>query len=112
MSATSVCSAWMFFFFKQKTAYEMRISDWCSDACSSDLHVCTIGNIAVADAPDDLRLGQIDQIVIALLVVAEPAIARIVLSRKPGALDLGRSEARRVGKECVRTCRSRWSPYQ
>src|SRR3546814_4275221 len=29
----------MFFFFKQKTAYEMRISDWSSDVCSSDLSV-------------------------------------------------------------------------
>src|SRR3546814_8669647 len=28
---------WVFFFFKQKTAYEMRISDWSSDVCSSDL---------------------------------------------------------------------------
>src|SRR3546814_7560402 len=28
---------WAFFFFKQKTAYEMRISDWSSDVCSSDL---------------------------------------------------------------------------
>src|SRR3546814_5122406 len=28
------------FFFKQKTAYEMRISDWSSDVCSSDLRVC------------------------------------------------------------------------
>src|SRR3546814_1733306 len=43
-----------FFFFKQKTAYEMRISDWSSDVCSSDLgflviddqHGCT-GNSAV-----------------------------------------------------------------
>src|SRR3546814_2260132 len=32
------CSCvWCFFFFKQKTAYEMRISDWSSDVCSSDL---------------------------------------------------------------------------
>src|SRR3546814_10258498 len=30
--------AYFFFFFKQKTAYEMRISDWSSDVCSSDLH--------------------------------------------------------------------------
>src|SRR3546814_8298443 len=30
-----------FFFFKQKTAYEMRISDWSSDVCSSDLATCT-----------------------------------------------------------------------
>src|SRR3546814_3342670 len=29
---------YLFFFFKQKTAYEMRISDWSSDVCSSDLH--------------------------------------------------------------------------
>src|SRR3546814_19437535 len=30
----------LFFFFKQKTAYEMRISDWSSDVCSSDLSSC------------------------------------------------------------------------
>src|SRR3546814_4026977 len=30
----------LFFFFKQKTAYEMRISDWSSDVCSSDLYHC------------------------------------------------------------------------
>src|SRR3546814_12155498 len=33
----AVCSVMVFFFFKQKTAYEMRISDWSSDVCSSDL---------------------------------------------------------------------------
>src|SRR3546814_6063127 len=32
-----------FFFFKQKTAYEMRISDWSSDVCSSDLYVAGVG---------------------------------------------------------------------
>src|SRR3546814_1743959 len=32
------CYVCFFFFFKQKTAYEMRISDWSSDVCSSDLH--------------------------------------------------------------------------
>src|SRR3546814_8482412 len=32
-----ICNAFFFFFFKQKTAYEMRISDWRSDVCSSDL---------------------------------------------------------------------------
>src|SRR3546814_4257181 len=37
-SVDSVCiSFYVFFFFKQKTAYEMRISDWSSDVCSSDL---------------------------------------------------------------------------
>src|SRR3546814_10703405 len=34
-----------FFFFKQKTAYEMRISDWSSDVCSSDLHGTDAGGI-------------------------------------------------------------------
>src|SRR3546814_3128309 len=36
MFASLVC-CFLFFFFKQKTAYEMRISDWSSDVCSSDL---------------------------------------------------------------------------
>src|SRR3546814_927249 len=36
----------VFFFFKQKTAYEMRISDWSSDVCSSDLHVERVGDAA------------------------------------------------------------------
>src|SRR3546814_4968638 len=42
-----------FFFFKQKTAYEMRISDWSSDVCSSDLH--SEGWEALRDLPDDLH---------------------------------------------------------
>src|SRR3546814_2087164 len=45
-----------FFFFKQKTAYEMRISDWSSDVCSSDLQgmvllVCILGGIGTAGVP-------------------------------------------------------------
>src|SRR3546814_5901231 len=35
----SYCTRFVFFFFKHKTAYEMRISDWSSDVCSSDLDV-------------------------------------------------------------------------
>src|SRR3546814_7486799 len=38
----------VFFFFKQKTAYEMLISDWSSDVCSSDLRLGGIGDVAVA----------------------------------------------------------------
>src|SRR3546814_10748260 len=41
----------MFFFFKQKTAYEMRISDWSSDVCSSDLHA----HVALPVLPNDDR---------------------------------------------------------
>src|SRR3546814_4776016 len=36
------CLFYYFFFFKQKTAYEMRISDWSSDVCSSDLYNCVL----------------------------------------------------------------------
>src|SRR3546814_5593548 len=36
----------LFFFFKQKTAYEMRISDWSSDVCSSDLNLLLTGEVS------------------------------------------------------------------
>src|SRR3546814_8535039 len=39
-----------FFFFKQKTAYEMLISDWSSDVCSYDLHQVLVARMADADA--------------------------------------------------------------
>src|SRR3546814_9983219 len=86
---------YLFFFFKQKTAYEMRISDWSSDVCSSDLDR-GIAVRPVADQRDDPRL-------------VERRLHRIALDRA-GLVRL-RSEERRVGKECVSTCRSRWSPY-
>src|SRR3546814_1709103 len=81
----------IFFFFKQKTAYEMRISDWSSDVCSSDLALRAAAS-AIMFAPR--RTSSIG------------ASGRITApySRE-------RSEERRVGKECVSTCRSRGSPY-
>src|SRR3546814_6844858 len=91
-----------FFFFKQKTAYEMRISDWSSDVCSSDLMILFDGQVPEAILEDDRHLVGIfgDQ------------MAR---NRDAGRLrlegDIERSEERRVGKECVSTCRYRWSPY-
>src|SRR3546814_3539080 len=45
---------WCFFFFKQKTAYEMRISDWSSDVCSSDLQYPRVGRGA-APPPEGIR---------------------------------------------------------
>src|SRR3546814_4197552 len=86
-----------FFFFKQKTAYEMRISDWSSDVCSSDLQTALKG--AHFDSPAALQSG----IAKALGAEAKSIMADQLISR--------RSEERRVGKECVSTCRSRWSPY-
>src|SRR3546814_1842809 len=44
-----------FFFFKQKTAYEMRISDWSSDVCSSDLHNAIRKAVGLVTDPNDPR---------------------------------------------------------
>src|SRR3546814_5135213 len=90
-----------FVFFKQKTAYEMRISDWSSDVCSSDLGLSLVTVLAAA---------------------APATMVRVTGTARDGRLDLrptilaavallARSEERRVGKECVSTCKSRWSPY-
>src|SRR3546814_7782405 len=104
------CSFVFFFFFKQKTAYEMRISDWSSDVCSSDLRsgakgrVVHMGRQIMIGQP---FLGSGDEF--AMLVVAMQHAAAECLQ---GTRDhQTRSEERRVGKECVSTCRSRWSPY-
>src|SRR3546814_8539823 len=88
------------FFFKQKTAYEMRISDWSSDVCSSDLRIGTIAAIYVVPTVADRILDRVVAGAAVDRVVAEAADQRIV-----------RSEERRVGKECVSTCRSRVSRY-
>src|SRR3546814_2461750 len=50
-----------FFFFKQKTAYEMRISDWSSDVCSSDLHQKADG--AAVHAKDRQTTPLVEQLV-------------------------------------------------
>src|SRR3546814_11760572 len=97
----------------------MRISDWSSDVCSSDLSGATadlasgaveVGGIkvlaarlegfdakALREAVDRLKQQLGDTVV-------------VLAGASGGMADLVRSEARRVGKECVRTCRSRWSP--
>src|SRR3546814_12833347 len=100
----------------------MRISDWSSDVCSSDLakhHLAPPKELARLRAPavligvepedaahDQHGDGQIG-------VPAECELVDEVVHRAPswsmGRLDaLLRSEERRVGKECVSTCRSRW----
>src|SRR3546814_10474464 len=99
----------VFFFFKQKTAYEMRISDWSSDVCSSDLESESnnMGREAIEHASqDELRSLQLDRLKWSLA----HAYNNVPHYRKAFD-DAGRSEERRVGKECVSTCRSRWSPY-
>src|SRR3546814_18036250 len=104
------------FFFKQKTAYEMRISDWSSDVCSSDLQSSAV--YARSGLPRRLRLLAMTKIFTAPAIRA-PVPRYATASRRwgsgsfaPGRRCCGtRSEERRVGKECVSTCRSRWSPY-
>src|SRR3546814_16709687 len=88
----------------------MRISDWSSDVCSSDLNVeqglsVDLGEgrlrgaerqfLGVELRDRDRQVGILDH-------------RAFVLERDPANR---RSEERRVGKECVRPCRSRWSPY-
>src|SRR3546814_7884521 len=89
------CDHVYIFVFKQKTAYEMRISDWSSDVCSSDLpgqhqfrERLSVDPWKRATADGDLILND-----------CAACFRRV------------RSDERRVGIECVSKCRSRWSPY-
>src|SRR3546814_17659560 len=86
----------------------MRISDWNSDVCSSDLGHGLVGDRADAAVeiiglrPDPFEIRRI------ILVEEELEVFGPV-----GVVGVGehRSEERRVGYECVSTCRSRWSQY-
>src|SRR3546814_3173223 len=107
----------MVFFVKQKTAYEMRISDWSSDVCSSDL-LYSLGR-----ARGDGRRRDLSSTELFLVSrIEEPptldnptqiphSLMKAVAVAARHLTKLGRSEERRVGKECVSTFRSRWSPY-
>src|SRR3546814_7424253 len=97
-----------FFFFKQKTAYEMRISDWSSDVCSSDL--TWGGMLAFFEAIGNGDVTAMAQSM-ATVGMTRETVDVAALARDIERLQERRSEERRVGKECVSTCRSRWSPY-
>src|SRR3546814_12179713 len=119
------------FFFKQKTAYEIRISDWSSDVCSSDL--IGMGPVKIASRFERC-LRAFQSLMADHQPVGRPAqiaqfendagdgggvVGLMAVGRAEARLDLAAhrhingksSEERRVGKECVSTCRSRWSPY-
>src|SRR3546814_6673611 len=97
----------------------MLISDWSSDVCSSELQdlrrvdaepvhpapepetqdvVHSLANLGIAPVEIRLLLQKSVIVILACLIVPFPCRT-------------ARSEERRVGKECVSTCRSRWSPY-
>src|SRR3546814_9524960 len=100
----------VFFFFKQKTAYEMRISDWSSDVCSSDLPAAARTDAEAAD----LLTSDVDANDTAFCTGERTAEG---FFKTRNGLDqaisrgLARSEERRVGKECVSKFRYRRSPY-
>src|SRR3546814_18368211 len=95
-----------FVFFKQKTAYEMRISDWSSDVC---LPIWAV-SIARHQNPDGTWNGAG---VFAEITGLSQAEVQWTFDRLKHLMivERRRSEERRVGKECVSTCSSRWSPY-
>src|SRR3546814_17943764 len=102
----------------------MRISDWSSDVCSSDLVALRLQRLGAIRQralrrqlveEDEVEVGGHRHLAAAELAeghhrkaaAGEMAVrARKVLDYRPV-----RSAERRVGKECVSTCRSRWSPY-
>src|SRR3546814_12290621 len=100
----------------------MRISDWSSDVCSSDLD--RVVDELAAGASAALAEGSIDRVVVLSqclgpsVIEDDRPVARRLADAIPGSLlveeDLTvvRSDERRVGKEGVSTCRSRWSRCQ
>src|SRR3546814_6366008 len=101
------------------TAYEVRISDWSSDVCSSDLPGISLADRVVAL----VGFGDIGRQTARRLLAADMLInvydpffvpvdgLSVIPLNWPDGLekaDFIRSEERRVGKECVSTCRSRW----
>src|SRR3546814_7751540 len=98
----------VFLFFKQKTAYEMRISDWSSDVCSSDLILgLETKLISIEEAKERHPLINEKRFLGALYDPMEGHVDPAGVTHAYAK----RSEERRVGKESVSTCRSRWSPY-
>src|SRR3546814_18243144 len=99
----------------------MRISDWSSDVCSSDLdqplalqvRADDLADLVLAFGQADLFRPAADMHVGARLAGRRHAVDRTGRASvdQDDALVAFSSEERRVGKECVSTCRSRWSPY-
>src|SRR3546814_12015205 len=100
----------------------MRISDWSSDVCSSDLpwigRLIVLLHLAEEDLLEICHFGlwnlshrRFDVAVISLGVDFLHGLNLGDLLLSGSRFGRFRSEERRVGKECVSTCRSRWSPY-
>src|SRR3546814_13111063 len=100
----------------------MRISYWSSDVCSSDLLLVELDQAeSVAERIGEHRLSAIGPVQCLALLhraggtgardrIAQVGDGKIGMHRGPVPVVM-RSEERRVGKECVSQCRSRWSTY-
>src|SRR3546814_12846098 len=96
----------------------MRISDWSSDVCSSDLTALNYGRPTSLEGEDpafihDFTLKLPPSVDETALLPHVPVIEAAIAAVLEGSAEndaFNRSEERRVGKEGVRTCRSRWSP--
>src|SRR3546814_12380505 len=94
----------------------MRISDWSSDVCSSDLREFrdwAYDSRLLQDAEGHYDFGGMAWLMFRNLTGPDGECAAIIHyeEERATAYRHRRSEERRVGKECVSTCRSRWSPY-
>src|SRR3546814_15480581 len=112
------------FFLKQKTADEMRISDWSSDGCSSDLERDLLRMArdvrdeikALPDVLDAQLSGEREELVEVVIDPLRHDSYGLQASSVPDAVSrsnrlIARREERRVGQQRVSTCRSRWPPY-
>src|SRR3546814_12286972 len=101
----------VFFFFKQKTAYEMRISDWSSDVCSSDLLAEGKATLPLIHAIRHTDAGTAAALRQAIAGGDTDALPTVLAAlHATGGLEYSRSEERRAGKDGVSTFRSSWSP--
>src|SRR3546814_11511990 len=106
----------VFFFFKQKTADEMRISDWSSDVCSSDLFAMRKMHFLMRARGLVVfpgGYGTMDELFEVLTLIPTGKMAPIpvlLVGRSFWSRAVDRSEERREGKEGVSQCRYRWSP--
>src|SRR3546814_1021270 len=89
-----VIHAFFFFFFKQKTAYEMRISDWSSDVCSSDLFAMVAEGLEEVANPSALFLTHRDENVTGATVFPALEGTRPVLVEIQALVEIGRASCR------------------
>src|SRR3546814_18940326 len=87
----------MLFLFKQKTAYEMRISDWSSDVCSSDLFVTgeTIGEALKRARAQEAKGFQYSYDMMGEAAATAAAAARYLEDYRQAIQDIGRASAGR-----------------